>query len=573
MPSDLRPGHPQPLDHDHDLNRRTVRKLDTVLLPFLALLFLFNSLDRSNIGNAETAHFTDDAGLSSDDLNTAVALFFAFFVALQPVGAALGRHYGMARWVPACMATWGVCTALHVWVHAPWQLYTLRIVIGILEAGFYPVTVSYLSLFYTRFEFARRLGLFYGQYAVAGALGGFLSYAVFSAFPVDGGRHAEDGRWMSWQILFLLEGGSTVLIALTGFFWLPHNAQTAWFLTPEERDWAEERIRLDREDGSPAQCTKPSSEDRENDDIENQAEDRGLLSRSISHHRDRSPSSLTTSDRGLTPHDVLSALFSWKIHALLFCNILSAIPTTAFSIFLPLVLAPLSSNNPALTNLLTAPPYILGALTLYIFTAWSDRLQQRILPILVGLGVVLTGFAGLIAFPNSWIAAKYMALCVLLSGTFIASPLTVAWLTNNIPSPGRRAMALGINGWGNVAGVIAALLWKPDKPNGGYATAFVWTAVLVALAFAGFAAFRVGLMVENEKRKEAIRVWDESEVEAERRWGRGPVVRGRRGVGPSGGFLDCMRGMRGMGNVGAVLQAWVDGPREGDERITFVYGL
>jgi hypothetical protein len=36
-----------------ELNRRTVRKLDLYLLPFLALLFLFNSLDRSNIGNAE----------------------------------------------------------------------------------------------------------------------------------------------------------------------------------------------------------------------------------------------------------------------------------------------------------------------------------------------------------------------------------------------------------------------------------------------------------------------------------------------------------------------------------------
>jgi hypothetical protein len=35
------------------LNRRTVRKLDLLLLPFLALLFLFNSLDRSNVGNAE----------------------------------------------------------------------------------------------------------------------------------------------------------------------------------------------------------------------------------------------------------------------------------------------------------------------------------------------------------------------------------------------------------------------------------------------------------------------------------------------------------------------------------------
>jgi hypothetical protein len=32
-----------------ELNRRTIRKLDFILLPFLALLFLFNSLDRSNV--------------------------------------------------------------------------------------------------------------------------------------------------------------------------------------------------------------------------------------------------------------------------------------------------------------------------------------------------------------------------------------------------------------------------------------------------------------------------------------------------------------------------------------------
>lgn len=132
-----------------ELNRRTVRKLDFILLPFLALLFLFNSLDRSNvrslvsegaaaanilqIGNAETGNLTKDVGLKPEDLNTAVAVFFAFFVALQPVGAALGRKYGMAVWVPSCMTVWGICTALHVWVKTKWQLILLRMVIGILE--------------------------------------------------------------------------------------------------------------------------------------------------------------------------------------------------------------------------------------------------------------------------------------------------------------------------------------------------------------------------------------------------------------------------------------------------------
>lgn len=42
-------------DTDEQLNRRTIRKLDYVLLPFLCLLFLLNSIDKSNVGNAETA--------------------------------------------------------------------------------------------------------------------------------------------------------------------------------------------------------------------------------------------------------------------------------------------------------------------------------------------------------------------------------------------------------------------------------------------------------------------------------------------------------------------------------------
>jgi hypothetical protein len=57
-----------------ELGRRTVRKLDFTLLPFLALLFMLNSLDKSNIGNAETAGFTRDTGLSRSDINHSMAV-------------------------------------------------------------------------------------------------------------------------------------------------------------------------------------------------------------------------------------------------------------------------------------------------------------------------------------------------------------------------------------------------------------------------------------------------------------------------------------------------------------------
>lgn len=39
---------------DKAIEKRLNKKMDFALLPFLSLLYLFNGLDRSNIGNAET---------------------------------------------------------------------------------------------------------------------------------------------------------------------------------------------------------------------------------------------------------------------------------------------------------------------------------------------------------------------------------------------------------------------------------------------------------------------------------------------------------------------------------------
>jgi hypothetical protein len=43
-----------PVAFDKALEKRLVRKLDFVLLPWLALMYFFNSVDRSNLGNAKT---------------------------------------------------------------------------------------------------------------------------------------------------------------------------------------------------------------------------------------------------------------------------------------------------------------------------------------------------------------------------------------------------------------------------------------------------------------------------------------------------------------------------------------
>jgi len=51
-------------EHKVLLNKKTVRKLDLILLPFLALLFLFNSLDKSNVSS--TAPPDEAVGMNVD---------------------------------------------------------------------------------------------------------------------------------------------------------------------------------------------------------------------------------------------------------------------------------------------------------------------------------------------------------------------------------------------------------------------------------------------------------------------------------------------------------------------------
>lgn len=507
------------------------------------------------------------------------------------MGAALGRKYGMTRWVPACMSLWGACTLLHIWVNKRWQLITLRIAIATLEAGFYPTTVSYLSLFYTRYEFAVRLGFFYGQTAVAGVVGGVLSWAVFERFPGSGndessGEADTSGGWRSWEVLFLIEGCLTMAIALVGFCWLPHSADSAWFLTKRERKWAEQRIRLDQDLAAHRkthadqqtqvsdQEAEPETNHRQSGEEDDHAVDdrAGLLDpmhRSSPRRRKMSTVSAMslTADSGLNRHDVFSAVAQYKIWHLLICNILSAIPATAFGVFLPLVMKQLSPRlklSPAASNLLSAPPFACGAIVLFLFTRWSDRSQQRLIPILWGLALLLVGLTLTVMTPTESYVLRYMSLCVLLSGSFVASPLTVAWLTNNTPEPGKRAILLGINGWGNLAGVFSALLFTPEDEKAGYVRPFVVTLICVGLAFAGFAVFRVLLLGTNGRRDAMIANWNDEDRAREESMGDVPVQH------------ETRHGTRIWGKLqeGHLLDRFgLDGARKGDDKLTFRYGL
>ncbi|KAE8383727.1 major facilitator superfamily domain-containing protein [Aspergillus bertholletiae] len=171
--------------HSRALNR----KLDWFLLPLCGLMYLFNGLDRSNIGNAQTDGFTTDLGIPATAINNATSLFFATYVPLMPISAAMSKKVGYTYWLGIILTGWGAMTLGHAFIKTEAQLIVLRLFIGVFEAGFYATVVSYLSLFYPRFDLAFRIAMFSSFYAMAGAFGGLIAYGSFHI----------DGPLQGWQ--------------------------------------------------------------------------------------------------------------------------------------------------------------------------------------------------------------------------------------------------------------------------------------------------------------------------------------------------------------------------------------
>ncbi|PWN53886.1 MFS general substrate transporter [Violaceomyces palustris] len=445
---------------ERKLHARVNKKMDIFIVTALSLLYLLNGLDRGNIGNAETGGYSKDVGMSPTSINNATSLFFITFICFQPVSAALGKRVGARYWIPFLMVCWGAFTIAHAFVKSEGMLIALRLMIGVFEAGFYPCAVYYLSSCYIRWDLARRLALFYGMYAVSGAFSGVIAYYLLQI---------SAGQLRGWQYLFIVEGALTVTFAILAYFWLPQHPNTAFFLNQEERMWAVERISRDSggKDGF---------------------------------------------SQTLTKKDLVEAARDWKFWLLLPCNIAASTPSQAFSVFLPIIVEDLGHTSYH-ANLMSVPIYAIGAIGLYAIAWDSDRKQERGHHIALSLAFVFVGLIMVIEIANA--KGRYAGLCVLQIGSYTAPPLVAAWLANNTPEPGKRAIVLGLNGWGNLAGVIGSQLFKP-RYGPRYRMPFFVCLGINIFSVAGFFCYRMLLDQVNKRRATQLYEMSEDEIIQER---------------------------------------------------------
>ncbi|CRK40448.1 hypothetical protein BN1723_015720 [Verticillium longisporum] len=215
---------------DKAMERRIVRKQDLHILPWVCVSYLLNYLDRVNLGNARTLNndtpednIVTQLNLTGQRYNVAVALFFVPYVLMEFPSNILLKYFSPSRWISRIMVSWGIITICTAAVSTYGGLITVRIFLGLAEAGFFPARRARHAHGHLRVLCRRRRGL-----------GGLLATAI-SFLNNKGGLNG-------WQWLFILEGIPSVIVGVLIWFYLPDYPQTAAWLTPEERAFAVKRL-------------------------------------------------------------------------------------------------------------------------------------------------------------------------------------------------------------------------------------------------------------------------------------------------------------------------------------------
>ncbi|KAI8370772.1 major facilitator superfamily domain-containing protein [Choanephora cucurbitarum] len=434
-----------------ELERKLVRKLDTRLLPFLSFMYLFSSLDRSSLGNAVLDNFEQDIGITPDQFNTCVTIFYAGFLIFQIPSNILLKRFTAKRWLPLLMICWGSIAILHASVKNFTQLMTLRFFLGFFEAGFFPGVVYFLTLFYKKNEMATRIALFWGSTVAAHAYAGLLAYGILQL--------RGSGGLTGWQWLFLIEGIPTVVVAVIAFFYLPESPSNWSLFTEEEKLLAVARL----EDG-------------------------------ISQHitlGDLDASNKRQALKALTDRKV------WMYMIMFFCG---SVPNTSISNFLPSIVKGMGYNDKLSANLMSAPPYVCAVVVMILAAYSSDHRKDRAYHAIAGASICMIGYIVLITFFER--TALYTGVCIAVAGIFVINPIVNAWLTSNIAPDMKKsvatAMAVSAN---NSAGLIGSNIYRhSDAPR--YLRGHLINLIFISLFIILTIIQRFLLDRENRKRQE-----------------------------------------------------------------------
>lgn len=221
-----------------NFEKKTIRKVTRRIIPLLFLLYIISYLDRANVGYA-ALEMNEALGLTSKMFGLVTGIFFIGYFLFEVPSNILMQKFGARVWITRILFTWGIISMATGFAQNATQLYIIRFLLGIAEAGLFPGIILYLTYWFRAKERASTIAMFMTAIAVSYIIG-----APVSTLIID---HIH---WMNvpgWRWMFIIEGAPAVILGFVTYFYLTDRPEQAKWLTAEEKNWLMSELRKDEE--------------------------------------------------------------------------------------------------------------------------------------------------------------------------------------------------------------------------------------------------------------------------------------------------------------------------------------
>ncbi|KAJ6085068.1 hypothetical protein N7499_004697 [Penicillium canescens] len=443
--------------------KKIVRKIDLRVCTFACVTFFALQLDRGNIGQALSSTLLKDLEMTSNDYNLGQTIFLVCFLLAEMPSQLISKRLGPDRWIPIQMISWSLVAACQAFLQGRASYLALRALLGLLEGGFIPDTVLFLSFFYKSNELPKRLTCFWISLIVAGIIGAFLAFGFLHITDSHGGG--------SWRYLFAYEGLITGIIGIIAVFWMPASpvqtkggfrGKNGWFNEHEEKIIVNRVIRDDPSKGT-------------------------------MHNR-----------QAITPQLMWASLKDFHMWPLYIIGLIWMIPSGPATNYLTLQLRSQGFTT-FQTNLLVIPSAVVGIITIIAITWLAERTNQRLLcGAVMGVWNLILLIALEVLPQKSMPWPRWTILTLLVGGPSI-HPVLVALTSRNAGSVRTRTVASALyNMTVQISSIVSANVYQAkDAPYYRHGNK-----VLIALAVSGIVLFIAAKFYYDWRNKQNAAQWD-----------------------------------------------------------------
>ncbi len=425
---------------------RARKRITWRLMPFLLLLYFIAFIDRTNVGVAKL-QMQGELGFSDAIIGFGAGIFFIGYFILEIPGTLIVERWSARKWIARIMISWGIIAAAMGLIGLPQfgfltpkqQFYSLRFILGLAEAGFFPGIVVYLSHWFRYADRAKAKSQFMIGLPIASVIGLPLSQWIMRNITWNG--------WSGWRWIFILEGLPSIILGVITLFYLTDWPHEAKWLPEDERKWITDELEKEKRE-------------------KNQGADHHDLKQSL---------------RAAFTHPQIILL------AVIYFFMVTGYYGLTF--FLPSITALLKNTSTVTQTLISMMPYIFGFIAMLWCGASSDRTGERrwhtALPMIIAaIGMALSIAAG----DNLALVITFFALAG--AGAHAYLPILWTWPTAFLTQSAAAAAVGLINSVGNLGGFAGpyAVGWLKDK-TGSFVAGMSF--IVVSILIAGLLATRL----------------------------------------------------------------------------------